>query len=790
MFILLCTSLAFAGDFSIANHKVVHQELPNGLDVLWIDDGKSTIDIYNVYAVGSHMDTKPDLAHMTEHAMFCTNDGAYDALVKKYAEASNAYTRSEHTTYYTTGIEPENLTKVLDYEYRRMASLEVTQECFDYEKGRLEKEVEDNHSLVHEWDRDLSKAIFGSGYGGYPAEQVLDISDIKDFYQQWYQPNRASLVFIGAMGQENWNAIINRFKNLQNRSKPQFSIAPLQPASTTLDYPFGLERVSWLWRGPTIADPESWLYWSLLAKAYLLDRNDGQLEVFMNAGFMVSVIEFRATGPEPTERLKNLQAQINSGQIDKKRFSDAKGTFAKSIQDLALRTRPYFSLASELGYWASWDQLSTLHTLMDRAQTVSSAPSRQALSFIKRDAKVEVKNPKKEIGDIPTDPKELSSMAQIAMESGDILRAIICYEKLLDSNPGKINLVIYHYYLGNLYLEIGDKQKAKKYLLDGLAIVEYPALRQLLEEIDSAPPQQRGEAQKFAAASDRLSFDGDVPEWAAQAAEVMEQIEKWRGLKFKNKVTIRFQDTGDNIAGWYDHVTKELVVGDGRSKRFSKGVMLHELYHALQDQHFDLTRMEEMLNNPDGLKAFRAVVEGEAMMAVSEMMDYDFLSHVRYGPEMTDGQFHKFFDYGEGMKFVKAIRDAEGWDGVSKLYQEPPLSTRAILVPKRYLSGFNAPQSLPHAVKRKRHETVLGIESKGAYGWMRFLVQQASSNRLRLVEMYEEDQYVTLSSNGQAQTRWRIGFANAKAAKNAKSLLQEDNIFFVRTGRWLETEIK
>ena len=93
----------------------------------------------------------------------------------------------------------------------------------------------------------------------------------------------------------------------------------------------------------------------------------------------------------------------------------------------------------------------------------------------------------------------------------------------------------------------------------------------------------------------------------------MAKLEKWRGLTFKNKVTIRFQeDAGYDSAGWYDHESKALVVGKGGTERFGEGVMLHELYHALQDQQFDLSKIEKNLKSEDHKRAFHAVVEGEA----------------------------------------------------------------------------------------------------------------------------------------------------------------------------------
>ena len=134
---------------------------------------------------------------------------------------------------------------------------------------------------------------------------------------------------------------------------------------------------------------------------------------------------------------------------------------------------------------------------------------------------------------MPDDPKKLSVAAELAQNSGDISRAIACYKRLLEMKPNKINSVIYHYYLGHLYLESGDKEQAKEYLLKGLAIVEYPALRELLEEIDQEVPQERGEASQQAE-TDRLAFEGKTPKWAAKAAEVMAAWRAERSKKYEN----------------------------------------------------------------------------------------------------------------------------------------------------------------------------------------------------------------------------------------------------------------
>ena len=158
-------TFALGSDFRVGEQNIIQQELPNGLDLIWIDDGSPQIDLYTVYAAGSYMDDKMDLAHMTEHSMFCTKDGAFDVLVSPYTESSNAYTRAEHTTYYNTSIEPKDFLTVIEYEFNRMNELAADEECFAYEYGRLIKEVELDQSILSKWDRERRSLLFQSSYG-------------------------------------------------------------------------------------------------------------------------------------------------------------------------------------------------------------------------------------------------------------------------------------------------------------------------------------------------------------------------------------------------------------------------------------------------------------------------------------------------------------------------------------------------------------------------------------------------------------------------------------------------
>ena len=127
-----------------------------------------------------------------------------------------------------------------------------------------------------------------------------------------------------------------------------------------------------------------------------------------------------------------------------------------------------------------------------------------------------------------------------------------------------------------------------------------------------------------------------------------------------------------------------------KSEALGRGVLLHEIFHAWQEQYYDLYALHlQSIHTPDYDKAVTAMIEGEAMLAVSELMNYDFLAHARLPPDepISDEFFEKVFLYGAGLQFIQALRDERGWDAVSAVFQDPPQSTTLILHPERYLAG-------------------------------------------------------------------------------------------------------
>ncbi|MDA0266576.1 MAG: hypothetical protein O2890_00875 [Cyanobacteria bacterium] len=267
----------------------------------------------------------------------------------------------------------------------------------------------------------------------------------------------------------------------------------------------------------------------------------------------------------------------------------------------------------------------------------------------------------------------------------------------------------------------------------------------------------------------RVTFAGEVPPWADTAAATMAELEVWRGLPFTESLRVTFQpQTDPNLNGWYDSETQQLVVTVGGSEQLGRGVLLHEIFHALQDQHFDLYQLRvQSLDQPDYDQAISALIEGEAMLAVSELLNYNFLAHAQLPPdgEISEERFENLFVYGDGLKFIRAVREAGGWAAVDAAFRDPPQATTLIYHPDRYLAGERQPQ--PLTIPIKAGETLQSQTVPGEYQ-VRLLLARSPVTRPLVEAMgdtYGADTLGRVSTaDGQVRHRWVITLTDGAAA--------------------------
>ncbi len=176
-------------------------------------------------------------------------------------------------------------------------------------------------------------------------------------------------------------------------------------------------------------------------------------------------------------------------------------------------------------------------------------------------------------------------------------------------------------------------------------------------------------------------------------------------------------------------------------KVLEETVMVHELTHALQDQHFKLGPREKVLmKDTDAMMAYHSVLEGEAVLVmVAHMLkkagvDLDealkdesllgMVTNSANAEQMIDPSTPRYFaemlkfPYLDGLTFVVTAYKRGGWKALDAVHANPPRSTREILHPEEYFA------------KTAKHEAfdgtrpagdVIAVEHLGEFHW-RYLV--------------------------------------------------------------------
>ena len=160
------------------------------------------------------------------------------------------------------------------------------------------------------------------------------------------------------------------------------------------------------------------------------------------------------------------------------------------------------------------------------------------------------------------------------------------------------------------------------------------------------------------------------------------------------------------VLGFYDDEAKELfVAGDPDSDLdvATQSTMVHELTHALTDQHFDFGSRNRSLADQDlGEEAYAlsGLVEGDAELVRTIWTDEHLNARQQLEAELGSSADASAFDdipeyilhslyfpYGAGLDFVIALHDRGGFGAIDDAYRQPPTSTEEILHPDLYVPG-------------------------------------------------------------------------------------------------------
>jgi zinc protease len=208
--LIVCALLP--GLFSaVAQANITEFKLKNGLKIIVQEDHRSPVVVTQVwYRAGSidEVNGKTGVAHVLEHMMFKgtkeVKAGQFSRLIAAAGGKENAFTSTDYTCYFQQ-LEKSHLPLSFKLEADRMANLQLTKVDFDKEikvvmEERRWRTDDKPQSQVYE-------AFQGAVYTAHPyARPVIGymndlenmtFEDAREWYDDWYAPNNATLVVVG-----------------------------------------------------------------------------------------------------------------------------------------------------------------------------------------------------------------------------------------------------------------------------------------------------------------------------------------------------------------------------------------------------------------------------------------------------------------------------------------------------------------------------------------------------------------------------------------------------------------
>jgi hypothetical protein len=288
--------------------------------------------------------------------------------------------------------------------------------------------------------------------------------------------------------------------------------------------------------------------------------------------------------------------------------------------------------------------------------------------------------------------------------------------------------------------------------------------------------------------SDDLTFKARLLKYNQPTkAEVDRTTGKLRALGFVpagfDLVKAQNDSAASGLVGFYDPLSKELVVRGGEVTPYVKEVMAHELTHALDDQHFGLMRPALFDTNDERLETFKALTEGDSVhverayrdamspadraAAVAEVKARVAGRTPPVGAQAVPEALGMFgiYPYIFGEAFVDAVVKKHGQAGLDAAFVNPPVSSAQILVPFRYdrhMPGASARISAPEVDGKK---PIIDRGTIGQFGLFVMLRQTMGDELAGLAaDTWEGDTYVAWKDGDKTCVRVRFLTESAPSA--------------------------
>jgi len=268
------------------------------------------------------------------------------------------------------------------------------------------------------------------------------------------------------------------------------------------------------------------------------------------------------------------------------------------------------------------------------------------------------------------------------------------------------------------------------------------------------------------------AVDLETPEHALNGTEEMLVALGVVPLSFRYRATM-LKLLSQQLAGLYEPRLQAMLIRADLEGVELRMTLLHELVHALQDQHFKLDEIVTWSkDDTDRSSALSCLAEGDATSAMfdgvlpegqtalslppgfieDKMRELELSSKDNNIPRIV--QQSLLAPYLDGISFVNALRKRGGWAEVNRVWMEPPTTTEQIL----HLEKYDL---------KETGRTISVPAPPGASGWEVLLHDIWGEQNLRLVFAQWQDQKTAAKSaagwNGDRLVVYRQGEQSAFA---------------------------
>lgn len=327
---------------------------------------------------------------------------------------------------------------------------------------------------------------------------------------------------------------------------------------------------------------------------------------------------------------------------------------------------------------------------------------------------------------------------------------------------------------------------AKPTPMHGIDLGKAPSVAVAVPEIESYVEQARGHTflrpvkvtpladKAFLAQLHAADAGGDAAQEAAQIAGEGATYQALHLIPLHTDLAKLLDSQADEaVGGFYDPETKQLFVRAAKLTPFAQTVVAHELTHALDDQYFDLGKLQQRARNSDQAEAIRSLIEGDARsvedrfraaLVPAERKRADAEENAEYGkPTPGEAQIPEFlslysaFPYELGEQFVNYLRAHGGKATLDAAFRDPPVSTLQVLAVKYTFLERHDPAKFTYTNQPPAgtHGALVDEDSLGTLGLASLLSEKAPDRALyeAAAGYWDGDRYLTTRSGSRICVR-------------------------------------